>query len=327
MRIGIVTDGVRGAGTDFFRQIERADRTNYYYRISKSQPKPVSFRAWFKDLLLARPTGLDIDLIHQASPTLAVKFAGPTIVSAQEFEAGPIKAPIYKQIVSWSYRAADLVIVHSEYQKQELMKRYGLDERRFWIVSPAVDDNFSPVLDSDELMMIRSKYKIGSRFAIAIGDEELIMPVFKRIKAKFRSPLKLVLVGPGDSGSTDVIFTKPQDSDLPALYSAASFALAAGSSPSCQQILEMMRVGLPVITTNSGCRPEHGDEGLITESITDWPKSALNLLVDKGFYRQMSMKAQKQARKASWDKAIKQTVRAYELVAQKTLLRKSFKLA
>lgn len=313
-----MTGDVRGAGANFFSRLEQLDRANDYLKISKVQVRPVSFRVWLKDALMTRPPNLDLDLVHQTSPTLGIKFTGPTIVSAQNFEADLLRAPIYKQIVSWSYRRADLVLVNSDYQKESLLKNYGLDEKRLCKVPLVVGDDFYPA-DKRQSEAVRAKYGLGQQFVVAVGQSRLAEQVFTELRSRYRSKIDLVVLGKKQTSSTGIVGIRPAAKDLPALFSAATLGVFAGQE--CRQLLEMQKTGLPVVALSGGCRVEHGGEGVLFGLSGELSKLAFSLLADRGYRHQMGLKALKNARRSSWQKLVKETVRAYELVASKNRIR------
>ncbi|MCG2692035.1 glycosyltransferase family 4 protein, partial [Microgenomates group bacterium] len=109
------------------------------------------------------------------------------------------------------------------------------------------------------------------------------------------------------------------DEDLRALYSAAKvFAYPSLYEGFGLPILEAFSCGCPVITSNIASLPELGGSAAIyinPLSIKDLSQAIKQLLqFDDSNYRTLREKAIKQAKKFSWEKTAKETLKVYQEV-------------
>ena len=183
---------------------------------------------------------------------------------------------------------------------------------------------------------IFKKYQLPRSYLFYVGNiskhknVDKIIEAFKKIKSK--TNYKLVIAGKLSFGSKDikkkikdldlqddVIFTGyvPEE-DLPALYNGASlfvypsFYEGFGLPP-----LEAMQCGCPVITSNTSSLPEVvGNAGIMVDpnDVDELAKQMERVLTNKKLQQKMRKAGLKQAKKFSWEKCARETLKVYEEV-------------
>lgn len=113
--------------------------------------------------------------------------------------------------------------------------------------------------------------------------------------------------------------------DLPALYSGAeAFVFPSLFEGFGLPVLEAMACGTPVITSNSSSLPEVGGEAAYyvdPTSIGDISSAMQRLLADKGTRQKLIEKGFMQAKKFTWEKTARETLRVFEKVYEDSFLR------
>ena len=234
-------------------------------------------------------------------------------------------------------RAADMVIAVSECTKRDAMRLYGLDEAKIRVIYEGVDPRFRSA-DPETIEAVRARYGLPERFILSVGTIEprknltTLLEAYRTLRDR-GSDFKLVIVGRkgwlyegffrrlrelGLEG--EVVFPGfVPDEDLPALYSAAELFVfpslyeGFGLPP-----LEAMACGTPVITSNTSSLPEvMGEAGILVEprDVRALAEAMERVLTDKGKGREMKGKGLQQAAKFSWEKAARETMEVYRVVA------------
>lgn len=185
---------------------------------------------------------------------------------------------------------------------------------------------------------IKEKYNISSDFILFVGtiqprkNLQRLIEAFSKISKK-----NIILVIVGKKGwQYEEILEAPQnfgvsdrvkfldfvpDEDLTALYKeAACFVLPSLYEGFGLPILEAMKYGCPVITSNVSSMPEaSGDAALYVnpEDVDDIADKIEKLISDEKLRSDLVERGYKQIKKFSWEKTAKQTLEALEKVAAK----------
>lgn len=328
--------------------LERLDRTNEYVKVFPTVEQDFnSVRRWWWDQVgfPNMATSAGVDLIHQPAFSAPVMHSKPTVVTIHDLIAIhfandiPLGSRLYfGRWMPFSYRFADHVIAISEYTKKDITALLGLPEEKITVIYEAADEAFCPIREKSELDRVRAKYRTGDRFLLHVGtinprkNLEFLVRVFAAARKKVGPSWKLVITGKKgwyyeglfraveELGIQDaVIFTGYVDeSDKPALYNAASIFTfpslfeGAGLPP-----VEAMQCGIPVVSSNTSSLPEMVGSGGILLSPTDdkgWVRALTSLMTDASLRREYGAKGQKQAKRFSWERAARETVKVYERV-------------
>lgn len=204
------------------------------------------------------------------------------------------------------------VIADSYSTQQDLLNYYALDPTRVTVVYPGVSESYQPASQS-ELDRVKRKYKLPDQFILSLGTQEPRKNLARLAQAARDTKLPLILVGQHGWGDTTQTLGYVPDTDLPALYSASTvFAYPSLYEGFGFPILEAMRCGTAVVTSNTSSLPElAGDAAVLVdpsqvEDITRGLNQAVKTresLIHKGFL---------QAQKFTWQQTAQQVMQVYE---------------
>lgn len=176
-------------------------------------------------------------------------------------------------MMRWAARKADLLFTVSDYSRQEIAERYGVDAGRISVLHNAVDtDRFFP--GDAGLEFLQDRGLASRNYLLTVGRIEPRKnhaAILRAYALMGDSPPPLVIIGQRDFGYGDfevalaempashrvIVFDDVGDDELPALYRHAkafvypSFAEGFGMPP-----LEGMASGTPVITSSTTAIPE-----------------------------------------------------------------------
>lgn len=302
---------------------------------------------WYPYLII-RLRKNDLDLIHNPSqiPTffdtkqiyiITVHDLTP-IIFPKEHKSG--KSLIYKLLFPRTLKTADKIIAVSYSTKQDLLKYFKLPDKQIKVIHEAADEKFQP-LDKETIQKFKTKYNLNSPFILYVGTLEPRKNIPTLIKAfynlrKYNLPHKLVITGKKGwkynsifetieklGIQDDVIFTGyVPNEDLPALYNAADLFVypslyeGFGLPP-----LEAMSSGCPVITSNTSSLPEVvGDAGIMIDpyDVDTLANSIYKVLTNDGLKADMVEKGLERAKMFSWEKTVKETLKIYREIYNKT---------
>ncbi|MCJ7804906.1 glycosyltransferase family 4 protein, partial [Patescibacteria group bacterium] len=246
-----------------------------------------------------------------------------------------IKA-VHQRRLDWVKKEADLVIAVSQSTQKDIIEILGIPEEKIKVVYEAAPEDLKAVKDKKKINQVKKKFKINGNYLLSVATLEprknlkRIIESFKMLKAK---DLKLVIVGKqgwDDSlpklnfkrQTSNVVFTGYiSEEDKITLYSGAvCFVFPSLYEGFGLPILEAMKCGCPVLTSNISSMPEvAGHAGLLVdpldvEEITRGLGEIINNqekredLINKGFT---------QVKKFSWEKAAQETLKVYEQVYRK----------
>jgi alpha-1,3-rhamnosyl/mannosyltransferase len=281
-----------------------------------------------------------IDLMHHLGGTMPSRRAGPGMVTIHDLQpfSSPehfsrVKRAYLTAIVPGSVRRAEVVVTLSEFTRQDVAERIGIEPDRIRLVSPGIDPP-API-DERAIERVRAHHGLGRRPfflypAITYPHKNHINLVraFASIAAADPDPL-LVLTG-GVAGAepelrAEIVRLRLSDrvvrtgripaDDLEALFSSAT----AVTFPSRYEgfglpALEAMSRGVPVIASSSTALPEVvGDAGLLVDpdDIDGWSEAMTMLLGDRDRSGDLVARGRERAARFSWSASAEALVAAY----------------
>ncbi|MFH1745306.1 MAG: glycosyltransferase family 1 protein [bacterium] len=233
---------------------------------------------------------------------------------------------IEKLFMKLACRNSRRIISISENTKKDLIKIFKIDPKIIQTVYPACSREFKIIEDENYLSEIRKKYDLPENFLLFVGTLEprknlikLIESYNKFIGEKEFENYKLILVGK-KGWHYDEIFRKVEelnlqnkiiflgyapDDDVPAFYNLAScFIYPSIYEGFGMPVIEAMRCGCPVITSNTSSLPEAaGDKAVLVdpESIDEIVTAIKNVLSDNVLRESMKKKGIEWSKKFSWE--------------------------
>lgn len=237
-------------------------------------------------------------------------------------------------------RSADHVICDSRSTSADVQKWFDVSIDNVSVIPLGYDINKRPRLTDKKLADIRQRYKLPDDYVISLGTIEPRKNLVGLVRAyeKFRteSPrkCKLLVVGPigwkskafrqavrqsKHSSDINVMGYVPFE-DRVALMSQANCLLNVSSYEGFGlPVLEAMRLGIPVITSNVSSLPEViGEHGILVnpERPLEIAQALQNILADQSLAVALVKKAHTRAKLFTWDKAAYDTLHVLTSVAE-----------
>ncbi len=236
----------------------------------------------------------------------------------------------------YSIKKAKKIITISQSSKSDIIKSYDIPADKIAVVYPGIERVSSiqySVLSMDEL---RNKFGIKNKYILFVGtlqprkNLERLIEAFAKLK---REDLDLVIVGkkgwmfedilnaPKKFGVTDSVhfLHNVTDEDLPSFYRFAEiFVLPSLYEGFGLPVLEAMKYGCPVITSDISSLPEAGGDAALYVDPKDTDDIVLKmrkLLEDENLRKDLITKGTKQVEKFSWEKSASETLKVLEEVA------------
>ena len=296
-------------------------------------------------------------LLHCTSNTAPVKKGLPLVVTLHDIIYLE-SISIFKKAGTWYQKAgnmyrrwvvpkvvkiSDKIITVSKFERNRINDFFGFpsDNDRLVAVYNGVSNHFKPINDNKELQRVKTLYHLPDRFLFFLGNTDPkkntkgVLKAFSDYLKKTNDDLYLVMLDYERSALNKlleeiddkalihriVLTGYVVNTDLPAIYNLCSLFLY----PSLREsfgipMLEAMRCGVPVITSNTSSMPEiSGDAAYIInpfkpEEIT---QGIERLLKDEKLRMILRKKGLKQAEKFSWRNMAKEVLKLYEEVYKK----------
>ena len=218
-------------------------------------------------------------------------------------------------------KKADLVITVSENSKKDLVRLFGVDDKKISIIYNGVSEHkFNENIKEKVLL----KYHLPDNFILYVGRFDPYKNVTNIIKAysklsNIKNEFKLVIVGDTKSAyypelsrlvdklnlKGNVIFSGyVLSEDLPLLYHLSlAFIFPSLYEGFGLPILEAFSVGTPVLTSNTSSLPEvAGNAAVLVDpkNIGEIAESIKKVLQDENLKQSLIQKGYEQSKKFSW---------------------------
>lgn len=252
---------------------------------------------------------------------------------------------MYRRLVVPSVvKNSDKIITVSKFERNRIADFFGIpkEENRLVAIYNGVSEHFVPITDQKELDRVKTKYKLPDRFLFFLGNTDPkkntpgALKAFSDYLRKTKDPDLFLVMLDYERSSLEKILSDIDDkelinrilltgyvinTDLPAIYNLCKIFLY----PSLREsfgipMLEAMRCGTPVITSNTSSMPEvSGNAAYIvdpykSEEITI---AIEKLLSDESLRKDLITKGLEQAKKFSWKHMAEDVLALYKEVYQK----------
>lgn len=229
------------------------------------------------DAFWGQPTNLPLRLQHRCFRVLTVHDLVPYVLPASMHFRGLLRMRLMLRLVA---RAAECVIAVSRSTAVQARRYLGVKDDRIRVVPEAAAGIFRPVPKQDAVALVAKELGVDVPYIVYVSTIEPRkdhMTLFEAHRSVPEAPL-LVLAGgvgwrcraileavhAGEKAGRVRYLGRVDDRHLPALYSAAEFAVY----PSLYEgfglpVLEAMACGCPVVSSNSSSLPEVGGEAAL----------------------------------------------------------------
>lgn len=250
-----------------------------------------------------------------------------------------LKKDLY-QLTNWtkySVLKAKAIFTISNSSKDDIIKTYGVDGTNIYVTYPGVREkasyNVHKVDKVKSMEDLTKKFGIKGEYILFVGtlqprkNIERLVEAFAMLSNK---DLSLVIVGKRGWQYEDILRSPKryaveenvkfldfvEDDDLPSLYkSAQCFVLPSLYEGFGLPVLEAMKYGCPVLTSNVSSLPEAGGDAALyfdPTSAEDIARQIKRVLNDDKLREAMIEKGKGQVKKFSWEKTAKETLRVLE---------------
>ncbi|HYG00990.1 MAG TPA: glycosyltransferase family 1 protein [Chryseosolibacter sp.] len=238
---------------------------------------------------------------------------------------------------------SDAVITVSNYQKERILERLKIDERKIKVIYNGIDEQrFKIIDDKQSAANVRKKYKLPANFILFLGNTASrknalrVLEAYCMYASSTEKPLPIVTPGlPSELISDELTVLNQQDkfrkfitpgyiddADLPALYNASTLFLYPSLSEGFgMPVVEAMACGTPVITSNVSCLPEiAGDAALLIDPFNarEIAQAITNMLTNQTLRLDKVVDGLINARRFSWNNTAAEVFDIYEKVYFRT---------
>lgn len=276
----------------------------------------------------------------------------PTVVSVMDmsflrFPELFNKSDLY-QLQSWtkySVQNAARVLTISNSSKDDIIKAYNISAEKVVTIYPGIKEITTLEPRIYGMNQLQDKYHLSGNFILFVGTLQprknisRLIEAFARIKnheqTKDNKDLELVIIGKKGWLYEDIL-AAPQkhgvensvkflenvtDDELTIFYkNALCYVLPSLYEGFGLPVLEAMKQGCPVITSNVSSLPEAGGDAALyvdPEDVEDITQKITQVITDKNLREELVAKGKKQVAKFSWDKAARETLEVLQQVAKK----------
>jgi len=294
---------------------------------------PILYKIWFDFSVTRALKKYNIDVFFSPDGYLSLKtnVKQLSVIHDLNFEHYPQDLPsalrkYYRTYFPRFAKKAEHIITVSEFSKQDIVKQYHIDESKITVAHNGGSDKFQPLTVSKQLE-VKKRYTNDNDYFVYVGalharkNTERLLQAFDQFKSETNSELKLIIVGEKlfksekDTSDfeklthkNDVVFTGhlPIDNVVELVASAKALLLVSYFEGFGIPLVEAMRCGTPVITSNVTSLPEVVDGcGLIVDpfSVDDISQAMETLISDDELQKSLSEKGLERSKLFSWQKS------------------------
>lgn len=345
MRVAIdltpLESGHKRRGIGFYtkrlsEKLQEVDKENKYVLFSQGQKIPdadIVHYPYFDLLFHTLP------FVKKAKTIVTIHDVIPLIF--KEFYPAGVRGSLRFLLQELSLFSISHVITDSLNSKKDIQKYLPVREDKISVVPLAQDEIFKPIKDKNRLEKTKIKYKLPDSFLLHVGDVDYRKNLKRLFLALKNLNIDLVMVGEAAKDS-DLKETKElikeakklgvenkihrvgfvSTEELVDFYNLTTFLI----EPSLYEgfglpVLEAMASSCPVISSKESSLPEIcGNMAIYVNpydeiDIERGIRKALEISREKDNYERLKKQSLTQAKKFSWEKTARETLRIYQQVA------------
>lgn len=310
---------------------------NWKYVFVKKRVGPWTITGLGLELLKAKSS---IDIFFSPTHYLPFFVPGKSVVSILDvsylhFPQLFKKKDLY-QLKFWgkySIKKAKKIITISESSKSDIIKEYNVVPDKIVVIYPGIRQESRIMNHELSTKDLAAKFGINRKYILFVGTLQPRKNIVRLIEAFSKLDSldeDLVIVGrkgwmfeeilnaPEKFGISDKVhfLHDVSDEDLPSFYkNALMFVLPSLYEGFGLPVLEAMKYGCPVITSNVSSLPEAGGDAVLyvdPKDVSDITSKMKKLLTDDKLKKELIEKGHKQAEKFSWEKSARETLEVLE---------------
>ena len=288
---------------------------------------PILFKIWFNYSVTKALKKCNIDLFFSPDGYLSLKTNVKQIgvIHDLNFEHYPEDIPKSARKYLLKYfplfaKKANKIITVSEFSKQDIINQYKINDDKIVVAHNGGNEKFKPI-SIDKKASVKQQYTNGNDYFVYVGalharkNIDRLFKAFETFKKHSNSKTKLVVVGEKmwdsqnvSANHQDIIFTGHLDINqlIDVVAAAKSLVLVSYFEGFGIPLVEGMRCGVPVITSNVTSMPEVcGDAGILVDpfNIDDISQALEKMDSDEDLRKNLSKKAIERAKKFAWQKS------------------------
>ncbi len=282
-----------------------------------------------------------LDLSHSPNP-LILPTKGKKVITVHDlfFMDFPQKAErevkkIFVHKIRDSLQRADGVIAVSQFTKDDIRDKFGLESEKVRVIYHGMDQKFQEEIDAQELERTRQKFSLPPSFILFVGTLEprknllYLVDALKMIHEDYQKILLLIIGREGQDSrnlrgrikqkklESWVKFTGYlPEKDLKSIYRLASaFVFPSFCEGFGLPLLEAMASGLPIAASRAPAIPEIAQEAALyfrPEDPEDMAEKIIRLLVDETLRQSLRSEGKKRILDFDWKKAAAETLHFYQ---------------
>jgi glycosyltransferase involved in cell wall biosynthesis len=232
-------------------------------------------------------------------------------------------ARFYKKNTRKFLQKAAVIVTVSEFCKKDILTHYDVDENKIHVAFSGVDEIFNPA-NVGEREKIKEQYAGGNEYFLISGENYLrqnvlnLLKAFSVFKKRLKSNMKLLIVVKGaekqDAFTKDLRLFKYKN-DVHQLGSISAIEIARITTAAYAMVypvyfdccgiplLESMRSGVPIITSNLSALREIGGDAALYFDPHDYADIAGKMMLmfkDERLRNELIVKGNQQGKKYNW---------------------------
>lgn len=287
-----------------------------------------------------------LDVFHATANVMPLTYNRPTVVTIHDLaiyqhpEWFPTQIASTKLLVPQTLKKAARIIAVSQTTKQDLRELFGVPGKKISVVYEAADTALLKLKDGKT--DVRKQYGLPKKYILYVGTVEprksltSLIQAWQRLvlmrPAVTKDAMLVIAGGVGFKGDEVLKLLKTLNAasikylgyvshnhKVLLMQNATAFVFPTLYEGFGLPVLEAMQLGVPVITSDISSIPEvTGSAAKLTrpEDVEEIARAIKEVLTKPAIAKRMSVAGKRQAKKFSWTKAARETLKVYRTAAQ-----------